>query len=279
MKPDWTVTTDDGVVLGAAVTEPAGEAVADVLLLHAMMVDARALDRPVGAGLASTLAARGFRVHRADLRGRGMSPCPMGWTYDDLVYRDVPALVSHLGRPWVVGHSLGGHVTAASWASGHVDLEGLVGLAANAWLRDAEPDRLRRAKKALGVLALDVAARGLGRLPARRIGMGPVDESGPYAHDLASFWRRGWRDREGRDWEADLASLRGRMLFVASDGDALLAHPAGAEGFVRHAPNVELLRVRHGDFGLARAPDHMGLAVDGASRPVWEAVADWMLHA
>ena len=52
MKPDWTVTTDDGVVLGAAVTEPAGEAVGDVLLLHAMMVDARALDRPVGAGLA-----------------------------------------------------------------------------------------------------------------------------------------------------------------------------------------------------------------------------------
>lgn len=98
---------------------------------HAMMVDRRTLDRPPGHGLASALAARGFDVLVFDARGHGQS-VPRAehggrWTYDDIVRRDVPAMVRRArsiadGRKVVVlGHSLIGHAAmiAAGLRSGH----------------------------------------------------------------------------------------------------------------------------------------------------------------
>ena len=95
-----------------------------VLLLHAMMVNRGTMDRR-GKGLASILAARGWQVYVADFRGHGGSGPNVkdggGWSYDDLVRYDVPALVAAIrqrhepGFPlFIVGHSLGGHVALAS---------------------------------------------------------------------------------------------------------------------------------------------------------------------
>ncbi len=275
MKPGWTVRTTDGIRLGGTTAEPTGGAAADLLLLPAMMVDARTLDRPPGRGLASVLVEEGFRVHRADLRGRGMSERPADWTYDDLVYRDIPALVEHVrgmtGRiPWVVGHSLGGHAAVASWAVGAVRLAGWVGLGANVWTRDGEPSRRRRWVKrcGLGLLRLGVAATG--KIPARALRLGPVDEAGSYGRDLVRFWR-GWRSRCGVDWQRALGSIRGPALAVVSDGDRLLAHPDGAEAWARHIPGVAVHRVRG-----PTAPDHMGLVVDLGAAPIWRFVAAWI---
>lgn len=280
MTPEVTVPTDDGLVLGLAMHDPIGVPRAEVLLLHAMMVDARSLDRPRGQGLASTLAERGYRVHRADFRGRGMSARPADWTYDDLVYRDVPALVRSVEaragqRPFIVGHSLGGHVALASWASGATAVRGMVALGANAWLPTCEPSRRRRLAKRLALGALDATVRLSGRIPARALRIGPVDEAGSYARDLAGFWHRGWRDRGGRDWRADLPNLSGPVLFVTSEGDRLLAHPDGAEAFVRGLRQVERLRLRDGDFG-ALAPGHMAMGADPTCRPLWHRLADWL---
>lgn len=272
-----TARTDDGIelhcrVLGGGPRPP-------VLLIHAMMVDARTLDRPRGHGLASVLA-RDRQVFVADLRGRGGSRAPLRWTYEDLVYRDLPALVGavvdHAGeRPFLVGHSLGGHVGLASWASGSIEIAGLIGLGANAWLPDCEPDRTQRWRKRVALASLAGVATVAGRLPARALGIGPVDEAAPYARDLAAFWWRGWTDRSGHDWRADLRRLRGPALFVTSEGDRLLARPDGARGFVRPFVGAEHLRLRDGDFGLL-APDHMGLVTAPSSRPLWEHLATWL---
>ncbi|MCB9676771.1 MAG: alpha/beta fold hydrolase [Alphaproteobacteria bacterium] len=281
MKPDWTVTTEDSITLGAKVTPPVGEPVGDVVLLHAMMVDARSVDRPPGAGLASTLAKAGFRVHRADFRGRGMSRGPRDWTYDDLVYRDVPALVGHVtaahGTPWVVGHSLGGHVTAASWATGSCDIAGLVGIAANVWMPSLELSKRLRAKKAAGMVLLRASLRLFDGIAAKRAGMGPIDEAPGYGRDLAGFWKKDfWGDRTGRDWSAAMRTLEGPMLSVISRGDTLLAHPAGARAWAEQAPGCEVWEIRDGDHGMAAAPGHMELAVDGGSVRLWEAIGRWM---
>ncbi|MEZ4319818.1 MAG: alpha/beta fold hydrolase [Myxococcota bacterium] len=285
MKPDWTVRTDDGVTLGAKVTEAVGDPVANVLVLHAMMVDVRSLDRPPGAGLASTLAGAGFRVHRADFRGRGMSPFAGDWSYDDLVYRDVPALVrgvaASAGVPedavWVVGHSLGGHVTAASWATGSVRIRGLVGMGANVWMPSLEPSRRKRLAKRAGMAAMRASLRLFDRVAAKRVNMGPVDEAPGYGRDVLGFWTRdAWMDRSGRDWLAALRTLEGPFLSVVSEGDALLASPAGARAWAEHAPGCEVWQLRDGDHGMSRAPGHMEMGVDGGSVALWEAIARWM---
>ena len=269
--------TEDGVTLGVKVTEPEGEAVRDVLLLHAMMVDARSMDRPPGRGLASTLAAQGFRVHRADFRGRGMSKGPDDWSYDDLVYRDVAALTAALDRPWVVGHSLGGHVTAASWATGSCAIAGLVGLAANVWMPSLEPSRRRRLAKGAGMALLRTSLRVFGNVAAKRVNMGPIDEAHGYGRDLLGYWQRDfWGDRAGRDWLAGLQSVEGPMLSVVSEGDALLAHPDGAAAWAAHVPQAEIWRVAAGVHGLPESPGHMELAIDDVSTPLWEAIGRWM---
>jgi len=269
MRPDWTVTTDDGVKLGVKTTEPVGPCRGELLLLHAMMVDARSLDRPHREGLASVLAAAGYRVHRADLRGRGMSEVPADWSYDDLVYRDVPALCGALGRPWVVGHSLGGHVTAASWAMGSCEIAGLVGLGANVWMPSLEPSRRRRMAKRLAMGLLDLSLRRYGRIAARRVKMGPVDEAGGYGRDLLRYWREDrWADRSGRDWLGALSGVEGPSLFVLSRGDRLLAHPVGARRWADNIPGAEVWELDAGG--------HMALGVDGESAPMWRRLAEWM---
>ena len=284
MKPDFRVTTDDGVSLGVKTTESMGPARGSVLLLHAMMVDARSLDRPPGAGLASTLAGAGFHVHRADFRGRGMSRGPEDWTYDDLVYRDVPALVRAVAErdgwpPFVVGHSLGGHVTAASWGQGRCDLAGLVGIAANVWMPSLEPSRRRRWAKGAGMAAARVSLRMFGGLAAKRIGMGPVDEAPGYGRDIVRYWRSDrWTDRAGVDWLAGLSTVDGPMLAVVSDGDALLAHPVGAIRWARHIRDCTVWRVADGAHGMLSPPGHMGLAIDPVSTGLWKDIAAWMLE-
>ncbi len=286
MKPDFRVTTDDGVSLGLKTTDPTMDPstgpCGSVLLLHAMMVDARSLDRPPGAGLASTLADAGFVVHRADFRGRGMSKGPLDWSYDDLVYQDVPALVKAVterdGRkPWVVGHSLGGHVTAASWGQGRCDLAGLVGIAANVWMPSLEPSRRRRLAKGAGMAAARVSLKLFDGLAAKRIGMGPVDEAAGYGADLVRYWRSdAWTDRSGVDWLEGLSTVDGPMLAVVSDGDALLAHPEGAIRWARHIDDCTVWRVADGAHGMLSPPGHMDLAIDPMSTGLWRDIAEWM---
>lgn len=280
------VDTSDGWKLAVTVHPANGPPRAVVLLLHAMMADARSLDRPAGSGLASTLAAAGLEVWRADFRGHGASgPLPRDggtWTYDDLVRRDVPALVNAAragGRPVVVvGHSLGGHVSAAAIAEG-VPIDHLVLLAANVWMPSLEPSLRRRIRKAATLVAFEAAGRPLGRFPSRRLRNGPADESLPYVQDLAGFWWRDqWSARDGTRWADGLSRFDGRVLGVAGAGDTLLAHPEGMRRFCDLFPagRVDFWLAARGRFGLGHDPDHAGLGCDPRSRPLWEGIAAWI---
>ena len=283
------VETSDGWRLGVAVHPATGPRRAVVLLLHAMMVDARSLDRPAGHGLASTLSEAGFEVWRADFRGHGESgPLPRDggtWTYDDLVRRDVPALVlaaRERGAPVVaVGHSLGGHVAAAAIADG-VPIDHLVLLAANVWMPSHEPSLRRRLRKAAAMATFEATALAVGRFPSRRLRGGPADEASPYVRDLTRFWWRDrWAARDGTAWAERLHGFRGRILGVAGAGDALLAHPEGMRRFCDLFPtgSVDFWIAGRGSFGLDHDPDHAGLGCDPRSRPLWEEIATWIRTA
>ncbi len=286
-----TIDTADGWRLGARVHPPRGPRRGRVLLLHAMMVDGRSLDRPEGRGLASTLAEAGLEVWRADLRGRGRSGPTVShggrWSYDDLVMHDVPALVaavvSRTGEaPWVVGHSLGGHVSVAAAGVGahEVPPRGHVLLAANVWMPSLEGSRRRWLRKQLLLRLFRRGARMAGRWPSRRLRMGPVDEATAYVEDLCRFGLDdAWRSRDGRhDYLAGLSAVTGPVLAVSGARDRLFGHVEGVRAFAEHfgPGRAAFVHLRGGDLGLERAPDHMGLATDPAMRPVWRALGHWM---
>lgn len=258
------------------------------LLLHAMMVDGRTMDRSGGIGTA--LSEAGIETWVADFRGHGGSgPTPIGggrWNYDHLVEQDVPALCrsvraeSDATSLVVVGHSLGGHVTAASAGRGLCSPDGLVLLAANTWVPGLEPSRRMRLKKGGAMAALGLVSLPLGRFPSRRLGVGPADESGPYIRDLVRTWYEGaWTARDGFDYLEGLGTVTCPALAVLGRGDHLLAHHVGASAWARHLGGpLDLWRVGRPE-GLPFDPGHMELVTDPRCRPIWDRIAGWVVRA
>ncbi|TVQ90050.1 MAG: alpha/beta fold hydrolase [Deltaproteobacteria bacterium] len=289
----YLVQTSDGWTLGVREITHQGPRRGAALLLHAMMVDGRSLDRPRGKGFGSTLAALGFDVHIADLRGRGLSGPTTGegaqWSYDDLVLRDVPSLVDAVrersgGPLWLVGHSLGGHVALATAGVGASTIppDGHVLLGVNVWMPRLEGSRRRRISKALALQVFSRISTITGRFPARRLRWGPVDEAAAYVEDLHRAWRSdAWLSADGRhDYLSCLTYVQGPVLSVVGARDRLFSHVEGARAFVEQLGpgRAEFWYVRDGDYGLARAPDHMGLVTTSEMQPLWEAIGAWMVE-
>ncbi len=284
--------TADGWTLSVQHLPAQGPVRGVAVLGHAMMVDRRSMDRPPGRGLASTIAAAGWHVLLADLRGHGRSgPTPSeggSWSYDDLVFGDLPALIGaarrvHPGLPVaLVGHSLVGHVAMAVAGSGAYGQEAPpdlhVLIAANMWIWGLDPDRdLARAR---GTLLFQGITRLFGRFPSRLVRMGPAEEARPYVRDLARFLFSGvWGSGDGRhDYWRNLARVRGPVLALGGRADALMAHPEGLRRWTEGLTDaqVELRILGAGDLGLTADPGHMELVTDPGSRGVWDEMARWM---
>ncbi len=284
------VRTADGWSLRADLTEPGGAARGVAVLAHALMTRRTASDRPRGAGLARFLAESGWCAVAFDFRGHGDSAptdgAGRGIGYDDFVRGDLPAVCDFArwragGLPLVlVGHSLGGAVALASAATGAVEADAIVAIAANVWLPELEPSRaVWAAKRALLGASLGLA-RPLGRAPARLLRLGSDDETLGVLADLARFARRGrWESAGGEDYLAALARLRAPALEVVSDGDRFECSPeSGGRFAARCGGRCEVLRVAEGDGGT-RPPSHMGLVTGGRARTAWGHVEAWMRAA
>lgn len=283
------VRAADGWRLSACKVPHRGARRGAVLALPAMMVDARTLRARRGRGgrrapgLAESLADHGLDVVVADFRGHGGSgpAAPVGsWTYDDLVYRDIPALADLArgeGPLYLLGHSLGGHAGAAAAVSGAVDVDGLVLLASNVWMPSLEPSRRRALRKGCAMAAFLAVSRAAGRFPSRRLRVGSVDEALPYVEDLARFWREdAWRDRRGRDWLAEASGFSRPVLQLTGRADTLMGHVDGVRAWTRAFPRHEVRHVGRGDHDLPFDPDHMGIAADPRSAPLWSAIGRWL---
>jgi predicted alpha/beta hydrolase len=273
------ITAGDGTTLVADLFEPR-RARGTVVLAHAMMASRRTLAR----GLMPVLGARGFRVVNLDFRGHGASGTPASrggdWSYDDLVRHDLPALVGAVrerfdGPVALVGHSLGGHVAAASRGLGRIDLDALVMLAGNVWLPRFERSRRMRLVKGTILEATARTVLRVGYLPVRRLRLGSDDEAKAYFVAFRRFWRDdAWTSDDGRD---DYLSAVGRVtiptLAISSEGDRLACAPPCAEAFARALGSRDL--VVHVERG-PRAPGHMELATRRESAPVWARIADFL---
>lgn len=283
------IRTADGVALRAVVDDPP-EGVALVgtaVLSHAMFARKTEFGRRDRPGLSRALARAGWRTIAFDFRGHGESVMPAAapeWGYDDLVRLDMPAVVGSArargeDRPVIVlGHSLGGHVALAAQGTGRMAADGIVAVAANVWLRELEPSRVRwAAKRAIARGMLEAAAR-VGSLPARRLRFGSDDASGRYVRDLLRPIGSGrWESDDGEDdYLASLAKVTVPVSAVVSEGDLVMCNAASGEAFARRCGGpVDVVRVKRAEDG-GRAPGHMALVTSEAARRALVLAAEWV---
>jgi predicted alpha/beta hydrolase len=254
------VVTGDGVSLAVHEWAAEGPVRAHLVLGHAMMTGARSLEP-----LARFLAARGISSWAPDFRGHGASvpPSPRrdAWSFDSYVRQDLPsvwqAVTGRVGPASYLGHSLGGLVGAACFATGRAPLpDRLILVAASPWI--ARPAGLVHHAVAA---AFAVVPRLVGHLPVRLLRLGTSDEPALYSRQLAGWVRRGrWSSLDGEDYGAALAGLRVPTLVVQGDRDPL-CRPRDAHDLAdRLGGPVRWRRVgvRHGDavdvnhFGYVR---------------------------
>jgi alpha-beta hydrolase superfamily lysophospholipase len=195
-----------------------------VLLLHAMMTDARYFGAQRGDGFAQFLAPRGLEVFVAEFRGHGGSTPPRAgerradWSFDDLVELDLPAVVAAVPPDAaILGHSLGGLVACAAIGTRVVPPPTALVLAATN-VRRGETATRRAVMR-----AFDASARLLGKVPARAIGVGNTDEPPAYAHQLAftGAGDRLCRPADARDVATRIGSCGALRIVGRAHGDAL----------------------------------------------------------
>jgi pimeloyl-ACP methyl ester carboxylesterase len=244
-----SATTSDGVTLRFDRVPGDGPR---ILCLHAMMTDGRYFGARRDRGFARALGAD---VYVADFRGHGESQPPVAgdddWSFDDLVERDLPALVAAIRPDAILGHSLGGLVALAGIATGTIaPPRRLVLAATSVWLGG---DVGRRAIMAAyrGVTAL------FGKAPIRALRAGTADESRSYVAQLTGWSRSGrWTSLRGIDYMAALETVRVPALAVTGAGD-WMCKPDDAAAIARSVKaSLRVVGKTHGD---PLDPDHFQL--------------------
>ena len=297
-SPLIPVDTPDGWTLHmeehppAAAAGPGVAARGAVLVSHGMMVNRKTMDRPPGRGLVSFLCRRGFHVYALDLRGHGASGPRAAeggvWSYDDVVQRDLPAALRAVARRHpelpraLVGHSLSAHGGGVALGlDPDLPVDAAVLISPVVWIRRHEPSAARWWVKRLVLAAWYGLARAVGRMPARRLGIGTEDEAVPYVRQFRDWAASGrWTSQDGAvDYLAALARVRVPVLVLNARGDRWVSRTPCVECFaaaMERAP-VELREIGRRDLPeLRREPGHMTLVTDPRSRPAWELTAAWL---
>ena len=245
-----------------------------VVCLHAMMTDGRYFGLRRDRSFAAALAAAGYDVLAGDFRGHGRSAMRDDWSFDDLVERDVPAIVDAAAAASgcqpseiiVLGHSLGGLVATAAIATRRIAAPRLVLLAATSvWMLGSDGPLARRALMAI----LRGVTTAFGKTPVRALRIGTADEAASYIRQFTG-WTRGarWTSLRGVDYLAALASITTPVLPVVGARDWMCTVD-DATGFARHMPGAVGIRVVGRVHGDALDPDHFQVFTRNELRPVW----------
>jgi predicted alpha/beta hydrolase len=276
------IRAEDGAESEAAlfVRERGHPAQAIVVCTSAMGVPARFYEP-----LAQELAARGLGAVTAELRGIGTSSVRVrrgvDFGYHELALRDLPAVISAARQVYpeapvfVMGHSLGGHVSALYSSAYPEAVRGLILVAAGSpYFRNwGFPTNL-------GVLLGSQLMRGissvLGYYPGRRFGFGGT-EARRLIREWSSFAARGRLHvaDSPHEVEARLQEFARPLLAISFDDDRFAPRTA-VDHLVAKMPKAELTR-RHLLPSEVGAPvlSHFHWAKRPA--PVAELIAEWVL--
>jgi len=273
--------TSDGITLRLDRRRALGERRGVVICLHAMMTDGRYFGARRERGFAATLAGAGLDVVVADFRGHGRSVPPRAgaadWTFDDLVERDLPAIVDAVaaasscrpGELTLLGHSLGGLVATAAIGTKTIAPPRTLLLAATGvWLGGS----LRR--RAIMTFYRGVT-RVFGYAPIRASRVGTADEARGYVDQLTGWARDGrWTSRRGVDYTRalDAIDVPAWAFTGATDWMCTPRDAQAIVGRIRGAAPLRVVGRAHGDhvdpdhFQLFTRPELRALHDDLAAR-------------
>ncbi|MFI2101766.1 alpha/beta fold hydrolase [Isoptericola sp. NPDC019693] len=290
MRSDTPATVDSdelriqipagGWVVGT-VRKPVEGTPRGVVVIHS----ATAVPERLYTGFAEFLAEHGYVAITYDYRGTGRSGSPRehrGVRMRDWMADDVPA-VAAWARPrfgdvpqLAIGHSVGGHALALGYGSR--GLAGFVTVASHVAAISTIPDRAERARVRLILRVLGpVAARVLGYVPGRRMGLG---EDVPAAAMLE--WSR-WTRLPGYFFDdptmhaaADAARVTGDVLAVGFTDDPW-STPAQIDAIIDRltAARVERRTWSPTDGGVD-AIGHLGFFRRGLRDTLWPELLAWL---
>ncbi|WP_067983462.1 alpha/beta hydrolase family protein [Nocardia caishijiensis] len=239
------------------------------MVLPALGVNARHYQR-----FAETASAQGFSVVTLDYRGQGDSTLTISRTtrfgYADLATGDLTEAIACArergdGPLLLVGHSLGGQLTAALESISPGEFDGLVLVAAGTPHWRAFTGCARLAPLILPTV-FAATARLRGVFDGRRFGFGR--QSAQLIGDWARMARTGW-------WSKTPANRSSRSfpLLAMSFGDDGLAPASAVDALVRLFPGARTTRTHFDDpaghTGWTKQPD---VVVEGLARWVTEAL-------
>jgi pimeloyl-ACP methyl ester carboxylesterase len=270
--------TSDAITLRLDRVRATGTRKGVIVCLHAMMTDGRYFGARRPGSFVAPLADAGHDVVVADFRGHGRSVPPRAgtddWSFDDLVERDLPAIIERAAQASecmpseliICGHSLGGLVTTAALGTRKLPpVRALLLPSTAVWLLGPEASIRRRAVMAAyrGVTTL------FGKAPIRAVGAGTADESVTYVGQLTGWARTArWLSLRGVDYLAALESITTPVYPCVGAGDWMCTVD-DARKFARRIPTAQPVRVVGRAQGDALDPDHFQLFTRPELRPMW----------
>ncbi len=281
--PALTIRADDGVELAVYRSDGGGGGL-PLLMVHGTFSNRTFFFGREERGLGWYLAARGFDVWVAELRGHGRSGdagLRERWDFEDWIRRDAPALVGavcaatgHDRLVWV-GHSAGGVIGYALAGLGRKESDAIAAL-----VTAGSP-----APTGLGPLQYPMAAAGLtltrllGRFPARLLGIGPEDEHpGIFSQWMRWNLRGRWHGDDGTDYFANARRIETPVLALAGGGDRFIAPPALCRDLAWATSSVDRTVVVCGRAGRfsENYNHHRLIASSPAREEVWPLIGDWI---
>lgn len=230
---------------------------------------------PKGVGLAGFLAARGYEPWLVERRGIGLSPKTAARSgLSEHLREDLPAVQrlvqQHNPRQafWI-GHSFGGVLAALSTAE-TLDPSLVAGLVLFAAQCEVDKGGLTPPG---GWFTRGISTL-LGHFPARRLGMGPENETPAAMSDACALVTEAQRRNT---MPQRLAPIRCPVLAFGGGADTV-DPPEGCQRFLGHmASRDKQWTLLARDQGYAQDYDHPGIVVSKAAQTeVWPQVLQWL---
>jgi len=257
-------------------TEVAG---APVLITSGMFTGRGFWISPKGLGLAAELVKRGFEVYILERRGLGESPRQQTARagLNEAILYDLPAVQGLIAQRnpqplFVMGHSFGGVMMAASLATNHMQRSGIAGVVMFGSQLTVDKPFLNPPWSVIPKLLCKL----FGYFPSKKLKMGPFNEP-PAAMEDAVNWVSAAKSRGDFVFWNGFDKLQMPVLALGGGGDTV-DPPSGvrflAEKFSSKDRTFKLLAKAD---GFAQDYDHVGMVVSRqAANEVWPLVADWM---